>query len=180
LKVNHKIARRYARALFKQKALPDIELVLDELKKLKSLLTVDSNVSAVFINPMFVLEDRRKALAVIIDRAGFSTVTSKFVLFVMEEGFLHCLGEIIIILTGLVFEARKKARVTVKSSDILDDKTVESLKKSLEARLEKQVEMTVEIEPSIIGGLVIRVGDIIIDASIKGQLNQFKEELIKG
>ncbi|MBF0564287.1 MAG: ATP synthase F1 subunit delta [Nitrospirae bacterium] len=179
MKVNYKIAKRYAKALFDKEELSNVEKVLDEITALKSLMDNDAGIYSIFVNPMFSFEDKQKTINIISGKAGFSGLTESFVLYIVEEGFIHGLGGIIDILTELTFEARKKARVTVMSPEMLSESVEECLSRSLEARLGKKVEIMVKIDPSIIGGLVVQVGGVIIDTSITGQLRQLKEELIK-
>ncbi len=79
----------------------------------------------------------------------------------------------------LVDEAAGRARVKLTTAQDLSQKKIEELTKGLQALVGKQVIMEVATDPSLIGGVVARIGDTVYDGSVKTQLAQLKEILAK-
>ena len=115
--------------------------------------------------------------AVIDDLLGGRThrLTTAFVSFAAGLGKGGDLGAIADELTVRSAEARNRAVAEVRSAIPLDEATVERLARALEIRIGNQVEVRVVIDESILGGLVARVGDTVIDGSVRNRLEQLRE-----
>lgn len=79
---------------------------------------------------------------------------------------------------GLLNEKRGIAAGTLKSADALDNESLEQIKKKLSASLGKQLELEVQQDKSLIGGFVLRLGDQVIDGSLKGRLQAIEKSLL--
>jgi F-type H+-transporting ATPase subunit delta len=80
----------------------------------------------------------------------------------------------------MVDEVENVSRARVKAAIVLDDATQDRLRKTLEKLTGSTVVMEVEEDPNIIGGIVAKVGDLVLDGSVRSQINSLRESLIKG
>ena len=74
-------------------------------------------------------------------------------------------------------EARKRLEVTVTSAVDLDPKVVEEVGKEVERQTEREIDLETEVDPEILGGLVLRVGNMVLDASLRNKLERLRKEV---
>jgi F-type H+-transporting ATPase subunit delta len=104
-------------------------------------------------------------------------MTVSFLRLLVDKKRIDILSDIVVCYRQLMDEALKKVRVNVKTAYALSDDLKSFISSSLEKSIGKKVEMTVEEDPSLIGGVVIGVGDTLYDGSIKNQLNNMRNLL---
>jgi F-type H+-transporting ATPase subunit delta len=78
----------------------------------------------------------------------------------------------------IVLDKTESAQVTVTVSNSMDDKLINDLKQSIEAKLNKKIDIQLDVDPSLIGGMVLRINNTIIDGSIKRRLEKIREHLV--
>ena len=175
---NQTVVNRYARAL--------LSLGLDdgqydryglELKGLAEALDTLGEEAKVLISPSYPAGVRRRMLDLILSRAALSPLVSNFVRLLMDKGHLGRLGELAATYNALADIEKGLVRARLTSAAPLDETEIEAVKTSLRRFSGRQVELTVEQDPGLIGGIVARLGDLVIDGSVRTQLGRLAASL---
>ena len=167
----------YAEALFSVvKAEGDIERVEDELYRFGKLLESNHELKQALTEPAVELSERIKIIEELLtDKV--SPHTLGLITFVIAQNRGRQLPQILEELSELAAEARASVVAEVRSATPLNDKQVAELAKALGKATSKKVEVKAIVDPSIIGGIVAKVGDTVIDGSVKRRLEQLKEQV---
>lgn len=178
---NFVIPRRYAKALMligKEDGKAD--QYKDELDGFVSVMDAENTFEDAITNPLYPVEERKKILTAVIDKTGMSDVLKSFLLLLFEKRRLNHLRGISEVYDKLVDELNGIVRAEVTSADALSSEAVEKIRASLSKMTGKEVKLEINQDPSLIGGVMTKVGDIVLDGSIKTQLINMKESLKKG
>ena len=173
-----KNARKYARMFLN--TVEDASSALQELAVVGAIKEKSADFTSLLESPVFTRKEREQALKAVCDKAGISRATEKFVMFLADKGAASGLSTVLERAVALYLERGNKVKATVLSSVKIKDAELKRIKKALSGITGKEVEIDTEQDPTLIGGLLVKVGSRMFDASIKGQLRLLKEELIKG
>ena len=177
---NTVIAKRYAKALFAVgKEEGDFDAYSKALNKMAELYVSTPEVRDALINPMYPLEVREKVMEHLVKKMKTSQVMSNFFNLLVQKKRANILPDIAEVFQALVDADKNMCQGTVVSATKLDAKLSKKIKATLEKITGKQVVLTTQVDPSIIGGIVAKVGDLVLDGCIKSQLAGLKES-IKG
>jgi F-type H+-transporting ATPase subunit delta len=172
------ISKRYARAFFEIAAeAKQLEKYYDELKRFSSIISEDKNLRGFLANPVFEQAAKKEVVEKIIGNLRLSAMTINFLKLLVDKKRIEVLPDIEACYRQLMDEALKKVRVNLKTAFPLSREMQDYLRTSLEKFTGKQVEMTMEKDPTLLGGIVIGVGDTLYDGSIKTQLNNMRNLL---
>jgi F-type H+-transporting ATPase subunit delta len=178
---NRKIARRYAKALMNiGQEDGNYDTYWKELDDFSSLFQREEHLREVLRNPTFNIPRRQAIIKEISTRLGLSPVTINFLQLLVDKDRMMYLPDITSLYRELVDEAAGRARVKLVTAHDLAKKKIEELTQGLQSLVGKTVIMEVETDPSLIGGVVARIGDTVYDGSVKRQLERLKEILAKG
>jgi F-type H+-transporting ATPase subunit delta len=172
------MAGRYATALFELALETNaVDPVLADLRKFDALLAESADLTRLVRSPVFTADVQSKALAAVIDRAGIAGVAAQFLKVVAANRRLFAVREIIAGYAALV--ARHKGEVTaqVTVAEPLSDAHQSEIKNTLNAVTGKDVRVDVRVDPSIIGGLVVKLGSRMVDSSLRTKLNALKHAM---
>lgn len=172
------MAGRYATALFELAREENaIDQVMAELDRFDALIAESSDLLRLVRSPVFGAEEQQKALAAVLDRAGISGIAVNFLRLVTANRRLFAVRDMIRALRVLV--ARHKGEVTaqVTVAEPLADRHVSALKDALKSVTGKDVTLDVRVDAAIIGGLVVKIGSRMVDASLKTKLNSIKHAM---
>lgn len=173
------IAKRYARALFEIAREEDaIESIYGELKGFSSLLEESKDLKEFFANPVFDTSEKSGVMGDILKRINVSTITSNFLKLLVDKGRISVIAEIEGCYRTYMDDVLNKVRVDIKTAFPLSGELSEKIKEQMEGLTGKNVEMVINEDPSLLGGVVIGVGDTLYDGSVRAQLNSIRE-LIK-
>jgi F-type H+-transporting ATPase subunit delta len=169
------VGDRYAQALF-DLALEtgQLDSVEADLKALKRMIGESLDLRRLIASPAFSSEDKGKALSAISRQAGFSQTTRKFLGLVAANGRVSALNGVIAAFQRLAARHRGAVAAEVTSAVELTPEQQRSLQASLRQALGKDPEITTRVDPSILGGLRVRVGSRLYDASLRSKLDQMK------
>lgn len=167
----------YATALFEvaraEGVLPRVE---EELFNLSHLLTSSDELRTT-LSDAAIPGDRRQAIIEDLIGKRAQPVTTLLVEFVVAAGRGRDLPAIISNLVERAAAARRHAVAEVRSAVPLDDDQRRRLARALSKNLGKEVEVKVYVDPSVLGGLSARVGDVVIDGTVRHRLDQLKETI---
>ncbi len=177
---NDILARRYAKALFvvgkEENALDAYAATLQEFGALyQSTPLVRDGLT----NKMYPLDVRAKVMAEIVASAGVSGIMANFLNLLAQKNRVEVLPEIATTFQAMVDEERNVCQGLIITAKELQPALQEKTKATLEKITGKQVVLKTQVDPTIIGGMIAKVGDLVLDGSIKTQLEGLKES-IKG
>lgn len=173
-------ANRYAKALLRKVGLENVPQALAELISINDLMVKSKEFKSLLVNPQFTTDERVKVIKSLSEKLKLSENTVKFILHLSDVGVIVALSDIIRIATNLYLERKKKAKAVVITPIEISKNQENILKASLKKLTDRDVDMEYVIDPSLLGGILVKIGSTMYDTSIKGQLRLLKDELIKG
>jgi F-type H+-transporting ATPase subunit delta len=178
---NLAIARRYAKALLMIGQQDEqTERYRRELHSVATLVTGDRRLEQAITNPLYGSAARKRVLQSLIGRLTLSKAVESFLVLLFEKGRMGFLGSINDFYQKLADELKGVARATVTSAGELSADAVERIRDVLSKRTGKDIVLEVKQDPSLIGGLVTQIGDLVLDGSIRTQLLNMSESLKRG
>ena len=174
------LARRYAKAIFAVgQEQGKYEEYNDVLAGVSGLFESNPEVVDALTNPLYPLDVREKVMTGMIGSMGVDSVMSNFLNLLVEKKRAEILPEIAEEYKTMVDEEKNISHGSVISAIGLSDELQQRVQATLEKLTGKKVELTTSVDPSIIGGIIAKVGDLVLDGSIKTQLAGLKDS-IKG
>lgn len=174
------LARRYAKALFAVGKENDAYDAYNEaLQGVAGLYTSTPEVADALTNPLYPLDVREKVMAGLVDSIGVEKIMSNFLNLLVEKKRAEILPEIAEEFQIMVDEEKNISHGSVISAVELSAELQANVQATLEKLTGKKVELSTSVDPSLIGGIIAKVGDLVLDGSIKTQLAGLKES-IKG
>ena len=172
------IAKRYANAFFEiAEEERQLEKYYNELSGFSAIIDGNADLKEFLANPIFDQKEKKAVVESILAKTGVSGVTANFLKLLADKQRIVILKDIVESYHELMDEALKTVRVNVRTAFPLQSELVKKLQESLETQTGKQVQMTVSEDQSLLGGIVVRVGDTLYDNSIKTQLNNIRNLL---
>ena len=172
------ISKRYARAFFEiageEKKL---EQYYNELRQFSSMMAENKDLGSFLANPVFEQDVKKKVLEKIIGKMTLSPMTVNFLKLLVDKNRIDVLPDIDTCYRLMMDEALQKTRVTVKTAFPLSADMQQYIMSNLKKLTGREAEVTVEDDKSLLGGIVIGVGDTLYDGSIKNQLNNMRNLL---
>jgi F-type H+-transporting ATPase subunit delta len=176
--ISSDLAKRYARAFF-DIAVEEgkIEDYGRELAAFASLIVQNKALQEFLANPIFELKSKKNVIEELLGRTQISGRTANFLRLLVDKQRINFLGEVENAYREFMDKSLKKVRVSVKTPYPLTSELEGALKQRVAEMTGKEVEMTVEDDASLIGGLIVRVGDTMYDGCIKTQLGNIRKLL---
>lgn len=172
------IAKRYARAFYEIAAEESrLEKYYQELASFSAIINDNKDLKDFLANPVFDQNEKKSVVESILQRTDISGITANFLKLLADKQRIIILSDIVDCYRELMDEALKTVRASVKTAFPLSNDLIQKLQEGLETQTRKKVDMTVIEEPSLLGGIVVRVGDTVYDNSIRTQLNNIKNLL---
>lgn len=172
--------KRYAKMFLNATGLEGAPEALSELMFIKSLIIKSVEFMSLLENPLFTVAERGIAVKGLSQRLKLSDSTVSLILYLSERRIISMLPELIHTATALYLEKKKMAKAVVTTPSVVDKKHEERLRASLKSITGLDMDIEYIIDPSIIGGMMVRVGSTMYDSSIKGQLRLLKDDIMKG
>ena len=172
------IAEVYARALFEAaKEAGSLDRVHDELGEFADALSDDRNLQMFLFSPYFSSEEKKEGIGRIVSDADERTVN--FLELLAERHRMPVIFRVRRDLDSLWAEENKLLPVSVTSAVELDDELVSDIGKRIEEQAGRRVELSSSVDPDLLGGLVVRVGNMVLDASLRNRLERLRKQVIK-
>ena len=170
------MAGRYAGALFdlalEGKA---VDAVKADLEKFEQLIAGNPDLDRLVRSPVFGADEQLRALSAILDKAGIKGIAANFLRVITTNRRLFAVRDMIRAFRALVARHRGEVTAQVTVAEKLSDKNFEALKDALKSVTGgKDIDFDVKIDPSIIGGLIVKVGSRMVDSSLRTKLNSIK------
>jgi F-type H+-transporting ATPase subunit delta len=169
------VGARYAQALFdlasEQGRLAQVEA---DLKNFKAMRAESADLRRLLASPAFGAEDKTKAVMALADAAKFQPTTRKFLGLMARSGRSSYIGSAIVAFEALAAAARGAVSAQVTTAVGLTAAQEAGLKAALRQALGKDPEIETRVDPSILGGLKVRVGSRLYDASLRSRLDSLR------
>jgi len=173
------LAGSYANALFElAQDHKVVDAVSADLASLRRALETSPDLARLVRSPVFSAADHAKALNAILEKMGAQALTTKFVLLLAQKRRLFILIHVITAFESLLAKSRGETEAEVTAARALNDSEIAELKSVLKSKLGKEPRLHSKIDPTLLGGLVVRVGDEVIDGSIAHRLDVAGRKLI--
>jgi F-type H+-transporting ATPase subunit delta len=169
------VAERYATALFELALEANaVDPVLADLRQFNTLLAENPDLMRLVRSPVFGADAQSKALAAVLDKAEIGGIAGQFLKVVAANRRLFAVRDLIKAYAALA--ARHKGEVTaqVTVADSLSDEYRSEIESTLNAVTGKTVRVDFKVDPSIIGGLVVKLGSRMVDSSLRSKLNALR------
>jgi F-type H+-transporting ATPase subunit delta len=169
------MAGRYATALF-ELALESkaVDQVQSDLKAFDALVASSPDLTRLVRSPVFSADEQAKALAAVLDKAGIKGVAANFLRVVASNRRLFAVREMIRGFNKLAAQHKGEVTAQVTVAETLNDARMGEIRDALRQVTGKDVQVDVDVDPSIIGGLKVKLGSRMIDASLRTKLNSIK------
>jgi F-type H+-transporting ATPase subunit delta len=172
------VSGRYATALFDlARDERSIDAVRADLDRFEVMLADSADLKRLVRSPVFSADSQSKALAAVLDEAGISGISANFLKVLTANRRLFVVSDVIRAFRALVARFKGEATADVTVAETLSDKNLDALKTALKSVTGKDVALNVKIDPSIIGGLVVKLGSRMVDSSLRTKLNSIKHAM---
>ena len=172
------VSGRYATALFElARDEKSIDAVKADLDQFEAMLADSADLKRLVRSPVFSAEVQMKALAAVLDKAGISGTSAKFLKVLTANRRLFAVTDVIRAFRALVANFRGEATAEITVAEQLNDRNLDALKAALQSVSGKDVALNVKVDPSIIGGLVVKLGSRMVDSSLRTKLNSIKHAM---
>ena len=175
------IAKRYAKALFNlAREEAKVEQYGEELAGLVQLFEANPELAGIIQSPLHPEAARKAIFASIISSANLTPIMTSLVNLLIEKNRVANLVEINEYYLGLVDEHANVARAKISAAVELDEKVIQDIAATLQKLTGKKIVVDFQQDTGLIGGLVARIGDLVLDGSVRTQLFNIRETLKRG
>jgi F-type H+-transporting ATPase subunit delta len=172
------VAGRYAAALFDlAKDASKVTEVEADLNKFQKMLDESEDLTRMVRSPVIPSEDQSRAMGAILTKAGINGLAANFLKFITGNRRLFSAPDMIKAYRAISAKARGEVSAEVTSAVSLNDAQTADLKQALKATVGKDVTLNSKVDPSLLGGLIVRVGSRMIDSSLRTKLQTLKVQL---
>jgi F-type H+-transporting ATPase subunit delta len=175
------VARRYARAFFslgvKEKA---ADLFGKDLEGIAGAMDASPELLKLFKSPSFNTQEKKAVLKDVVAKLKMAPISVNFLSVLADKGRLDCLPDIQKTYSELLDETSGVVRGKLTTAMELPVSRQGDIKARLEKKSGKQLVLDFGVDPAILGGMVLRVGDKVLDASLRAQLQLLKEQIKRG
>ena len=179
--IGSKIFRRYAKALLSLgQEDGHYEEYGQNLQEFGGFCSANEEFFQVISNPVFSVEDRMKILEAVLEKSTFSNTAQNFLKILLEKNRISGIKEISDYFSQLIDKVLNIARADIITAKPLKEDTLNKLEKALRGLTSQDVKIEMKEDESLIGGVVVRIGDLVLDGSVKTQLETMKETLTRG
>ena len=172
-------SKSYALALYElAKENSELNKVEDGMDGIKTLLSKSSDFKEMILNPTVTKEEKNKVIIKIADQYNFCQTLKKFLGFLTTKNRLFFLNQIIGSFLDLISSSKGELKAKLLSSKKLSKSELEKIRNELSKDFQSPIKIDYKHDPDLIGGLVIQVGSVMVDASIKSKLRQLQKSMI--
>jgi F-type H+-transporting ATPase subunit delta len=172
------VAERYASSLF-ELALDagSIDQVASDLGKFQSLIDESSDLKRLIMSPVFSADEQAQAISALAEKAGITGLVANFLKVVASNRRLFAVPGMIGGFRDIAARHRGEVSADVISAHALNDAQIDELKAALKSVTGKDVTVNVTVDPTLLGGLIVKVGSRQIDTSLRTKLSTLKLSL---
>jgi len=172
------MAGRYASALFDlAREANAIDAVKADIDRFDALVVESPDLMRLVRSPVFSTDEQLQALSAVLQRAGIGGLAEKFLKLVTSNRRLFAVRDMVRAFRGLVADYKGEATAEVTVAEPLKDDHVAALKSALHTISGKDIDLSIKVDPAIIGGLVVKLGSRMVDTSLRTKLNAIRHAM---
>lgn len=173
------LAQVYARSLFEVAREQDrLDVLREQVGQFADALDANRELAVFFFSPYFSTQEKQQALGRVLE--GADQILLNFLALLIEKHRMPVIFRIRAEYERLWDEENRTLPVEITSAVELDQATTESLGRTIGERAGRKVALAARVDPDILGGIVVRVGNSILDASIRNRLEQLRRHVAQG
>jgi len=173
-------SKSYAVALYElSKENSDLDRVEEQMKSLNKLLNESLDFKEMILSPTVSKDDKVNIILAIADKNNFSETLKKFLGFIAKKNRLFFLGGIIESFLNLVSNNKGELKAKLISSKKLSAEEQKKIQSELSQDFKSQIKINYEYDPELIAGLIIQIGSIMVDTSIKTKLKKLEKNMVE-
>ena len=173
-------SKSYALALYElARENSELNKVADGMNGLKTLLSESSDFKEMILNPTVRQEEKNKVIIEMANQYNFCQTLKKFLSFLTSKNRLFFLNKIIDSFLNLVSDSKGELKANLLSSKELSKAETEKIRSELSKDFKSPIKIDYKHDSNLIGGLVIQVGSVMVDTSIKSKLRQLQKSMIE-
>ena len=171
-------SKSYALALYElSKENSELNKVEDGINGIKQLLNESSDFKEMILNPTVTKEEKNKVIIKMVDQYSFCQTLKKFLGFLTIKNRLFFLNQIIDSFLNLTSSKKGELKAKLFSSKELSKTELEKIRNELSKDFQSPIKIDYKHDPDLIGGLVIQVGSVMVDTSIKTKLKKLEKNI---
>jgi len=172
------IAEVYSRSLFEVAQEADVlDRIHDELGEFADALADNRELQVFFFSPYFSSQEKKDGIAKLVTDADENFV--RFLELLAERHRVPAVFRIRRAFDEMWAEENKLLPVTVTSAVELDDQLVEDIGKRITEQTDRKVDLSSKVDPDVLGGIVLQVGNMVLDASVRNRLEALRKQVVK-
>lgn len=169
------LAGRYAKALFDlADERKELDQVAADLTQLRGMIHESADLSRLMKSPVLSRADQAKAIAAVADGAGFSQLTKNFLGLAAQNRRLFAVPGMIEGFLAILADRRGEVTAQVTAAQELSAAQLEAVNEQLKKAVGRKVSVDVRVDPSLLGGLIVKVGSRMVDASLRSKLQRLQ------
>lgn len=174
------VAERYASALFELARDADsLAAVEEDVTSVRTMLEDSEDLRRLISSPVFSAEEQIRALGAVLDKAEITGLVAKFLKLAARNRRLFAADDMLAAFQKLLADHRGETVAHVTSAEPLSETHLSALKSALADKLKgRTVKLETKVDPSLIGGLVVRVGSQMIDTSVRRRLQGLRAAML--
>ena len=174
--IGSKVSKRYAKALFSLgQEDGNFKQYGQDLTEFTKFFQDNAEFGQVIANQIFAVEDRRKVLQVVLEKSNFSGVVKNFLNLLLDKNRIGAIEAVTDYYSKLTDEVSGIARAEIVTARPLKEEALGRIEKSLAGLTSKEIKSEVREEKDLIGGIVVKIGDLVLDGSVRAQLEGLKQ-----
>ncbi len=179
--IGAKISRRYAKALLGiGQEEGQYEAYGKNLKEFADFCMANEEFYRIISSQIFSLEDRKKVLEAVLEKSEFADTVKNFLRLLLDKARIGAIKEITDYYASLTDEISGIARADIITARPLKTESLMKIEEVLRNLTAKKVKSSVKEDSSLIGGVVVKIGDLVLDGSVKAQIEGLKETMRRG
>ena len=179
MSINKGIIKKYAQGLYKVALTEEnVTQISVNLHSIKNILKSVPELNQLFITRRVQLEDKIVMLKNILGDK-ISGIEMDLIVFLTENGHMLLYGEVLERFDYLIDKDSKIIKVQITSSTRLPDDEVQKISSTIENKIQKKLNIKMDTDPSLVGGIKLRIGNTLIDGSVSNRLQKMRDTLIQ-
>lgn len=171
--------KKYAKMFLNAVTTDEMPGAISELLCVNNLILKSKELRGLLRNPVFTSAERESIVRKISEEPNLSDNTVRLIIYLSAQRIIAALPELIRFATAIYLEKKNKAKAVITTPVDIKDKYEGRFKASLKKITGRDVDIEYVIDPSILGGIIVRVGSTVYDSSIRGQLRLLKDDIMK-
>jgi ATP synthase F1 delta subunit len=169
--------KRYARQFISGVDIAEVPKAIEQLSAISGLMEKDRSFKNLMVSPTFSGDERRKAIEFISKKIGVPEKVVKYIKYLSDSKVMSAMPDIVEAIAALHLDMKKRTKAVVTSPVVISKNYEAELAASLKQITGREIDMEFVIDPSLLGGVRIKVGSTMYDGSLKGQLKLLKNKL---